>query len=174
MKTVKVVARILYIISLFAALFYIFTAVYAAFVMVLHNLSGTALFNELESGQFTIDYPFTDTPFLIGSNTSLYLVMLVVIFGGYGLFAVLLGRVLSVFKQDKLFTPTAVRRLQYFYLANFLIPPAILLVNLFFTRDVQDLVIISILHAIIAVFAWFMAAIFKQGLMLQEEQDHTL
>jgi hypothetical protein len=174
MKTAKVVAGVLYIISLFAALFYILTALYAALVILLHHWRGTSLFNEIENNQFTIDYPFTDVPFLIGSNTPLFLWMLVVIFAGYGVFAILIGRVFSIFRHDKLFTLSAVRRLQYFYLANFLVPPAVLLVNLFFTSDVQDLVIISILHAIIGVFAWLMAAIFKQGLTLQEEQDHTL
>jgi hypothetical protein len=174
MKTARVVAGVLYVISLFAALFYILTALYAAFVIVIHGWRGTSLFNEIEDNQFTIDYPFTDVPFLIGSNTPLFLWMLVVIFAGYGVFAVLIGRVFTIFRQDKLFTASAVRRLRYFYLANFIVPPAVLAVNLFFTKDVQDLVIISILHAVIGVFAWLMAAIFKQGLALQEEQDHTL
>lgn len=173
MKNVKLIAGILHFLSKVIALLYLCTAVYALLVILISRFRETSLFAASEGG-FTIMYPFTQTPFLLGDNTSLFLVMMIVIFSGYGVFAWMLGEVFRLFTLDKLFTRTAVKTLTAFYLLNLLVPGTVLLVNLFFTRDVKDLVAITVLHAVIGIFAWFMANIFKQGLALQDEQDHTL
>jgi hypothetical protein len=44
---------------------------------------------------------------------------------------------------------------------------------LVFRAELFDMIRIGVLHLVIGVFAFFMAAIFKQGLLLQEEQDLT-
>jgi hypothetical protein len=56
-------------------------------------------------------------------------------------------------------------------MVNVIVPVVIMLLLLIFKQEVEDIVRITFLHLIIGVFAFFMAAIFKQGLVLQEEQD---
>ena len=174
MKSIKVVASILQGLSIAAVLFYGFTAVYAAFVILFARNPELGMFELVKENGFIINFPFTDKPFLLGDNTPHYLVMLVVTFAGYGIFAYLLKRVFGIFTKDKLFTEKAVTRLKQFYLFNLIVPGSILLINLFFTKDIDDGLTVTVLHGIIGVFAWFLAVIFRQGLELQEEQDLTL
>jgi hypothetical protein len=174
MKSIKVVAGILRGLSIAAVLFYGFTALYAAFVIIFARNPELGLFQKEKEDGFVINFPFTHKPFLLGDNNPHFLVMLVVTFAGYGIFAYLIKRVCEIFRQDKLFTEKAVLRLKQFYLFNLIVPGSILLINLFFTRDVSDGLAVTVLHGIIGVFAWFLAVIFRQGLALQEEQDLTL
>ena len=51
--------------------------------------------------------------------------------------------------------------------------PAFLVLLAFFGHEIIDILRITLLHLVIGVFAYFMAAIFKQGVHLQEEQDLT-
>jgi hypothetical protein len=174
MKLLKNVAGLLRVLSIAAAVFYLFTTVYAAIVIFFARNPALGMFKEIDRDAFRIYFPFTDVPFLTGDNTPHFFFILLVTFAGYGLFAFLLARVFSIFKQDKLFTADAIGRLRTFYTANLVIPAAVLICELFFTRDVKDLLVIMVLHAIIGIFAWFLSVIFKQGLSLQEEQDLTL
>jgi hypothetical protein len=83
----------------------------------------------------------------------------------------LLSGVFHAFKQDRLFTKNGLLQLSRFYMVNVIVPVVIMLLLLIFKQEVEDIVRITFLHLIIGVFAFFMAAIFKQGLVLQEEQD---
>lgn len=174
MKSVKIVAGILKLISYIMSAFYLLTSVYGAIVIIFLRNPELGFFTVIGDGSFKINYPFSNMPFLVGDNTARYLLMLVVTFLGYGIFALLLGKVFWVFTRAKLFTSAALRWLKVFYLYNFIAPLSVLILNLFFTDDIRDYVIISILHAIIGVFAWFFSVMFKQALFLQEEQDLTL
>ena len=89
------------------------------------------------------------------------------------MFLWLLSGVFHAFKQVKLFTAKGVVQLSRFYITNLLVPFLFLLLFLLFRNEMSDLLRIILLHVIIGVFAYFMAAIFKQGLLLQEEQDLT-
>lgn len=174
MKLLKNVAAILHVLSMAAAVFYFVTTIYALIVILFARNPELGMFKEIGNDTFRINYPFTDVPFLTGDNTPHFFFILLITFAGYGLFAFLLARVFSIFKQDKLFTADAIGRLRTFYTANLVIPAAVLICELFFTRDVRDLLVITVLHAIIGIFAWFLSVIFRQGLFLQEEQDLTL
>jgi hypothetical protein len=57
---------------------------------------------------------------------------------------------------------------------NLVVPSLFLIILAIIGHDLRDAIIIVFLHVMIGVFAFFMAAIFKQGLLLQEEQDLTL
>jgi hypothetical protein len=92
----------------------------------------------------------------------------------YGLFFWLLSDIFKTFRQPKLFTPSGVNRLKRFYVGNLTIPILMLLVLAVSGDEVANLVSVTFLHMILGVFAFFMAAIFQQGLLLQEEQDLTL
>jgi hypothetical protein len=93
---------------------------------------------------------------------------------GYGVFAWLISDVFKVYLQPVLFTAKAVRKLKVFYLFNFFAPVLFLIGAVLFAEEIKDIVIISILHFIIGIFVFFMAAIFQQGVSLQTEQDLTI
>jgi hypothetical protein len=174
MKKVKIITGTLHIICKAIGGLYILTALYAGIVILIGKFGKTSLFEVPEPGGFIINFPFTRQPFLLGDNTPHYLIMMIVLIAGYGMFAWLLGNVFNVFTRAKLFTPANVRTLTIFYLLNFIVPLTILLIDLMLGKDVRDLIIIVILHATLATFAWLIANIINQGVPLQDEQDYTL
>lgn len=174
MKSVRIVANILYYLTRVAAVLYLATAVYSLLVVVLAASGASAPIN-IENGTFQIYYPFTKTPFLLGDYNNQYLTMMLVVISFYGVFLWLLSNVFNTFRQPKLFTSRSVLRLSRFYITNLTVPIICLIAALLFYHEaVNDVLIITLLHIIIGIFAFFMAAIFRQGLVLQEEQDLTL
>lgn len=125
-------------------------------------------------GRFEIYYPFTQVPFLLGDYSAGYLIPVLLTTCFYGLFFYLLGGVFDAFRQKKLFVPKGVRRLSRFCVSNLVLPLLILLVSLACRMGEADMLVIAVLHAVLGVFAYFMTAIFREGLGLQEEQDLTL
>jgi tryptophan-rich sensory protein len=109
----------------------------------------------------------------LGDYTGSYLFTYLFTVAFYGLFLWLLSGVFHAFKQKKLFTEKGAVQLSRFYITNLLMPFLFLVLFLFFRNDMSDIIRIMFLHLVIGVFAYFMAAIFKQGLLLQEEQDLT-
>lgn len=123
--------------------------------------------------EFTLFYPFTKKAFLLGDYTVSFLFTYLFIIAFYGFFLWLLSDVFRSFRQEKLFTQKGVLRLSRFYITNLLVPVLFLILVIFFQSEMSDLVRIMFLHLVIGVFAYFMATIFKQGWILQEEQDLT-
>jgi hypothetical protein len=174
MKTVRLIATILFYLSRLGAVAVLATAVYASVILLLHYTTGANnLPIKIEEGHFTIYYPFTHQAFLLGDYTSVYLFSNLVIVVFYGVFLWLLSGVFHAFKQKKLFTPKGVAQLSRFYITNLIVPFLFFLLFLIFKNEMSDLIRIIFLHLVIGVFAFFMAALFKQGLVLQEEQDLT-
>ncbi|GAB3515760.1 hypothetical protein [Emticicia fontis] len=168
MNKVKIVSKILFYITRILAFFYLGTAAYSTFCL----LTGWGLGFRENKKYFHVMYPFTDTPFLNGDYNMPYIIFeFLLVLGLYGLFFLLASNIFKVFFQPKLFTEFGIRQLRYFYLANLLLPTlAVLFASIF--AEVDDMaVILIILHFILGVFAYFFAAIFKQGLQLQKEQD---
>ncbi|MDQ8014365.1 MAG: DUF2975 domain-containing protein, partial [Flavobacterium nitrogenifigens] len=89
----------------------------------------------------------------------------------YGLFFLLSSNVFKVFFQPKLFTQTGVLHLKRFYLSNLFIPSIVIFFAFFFVPLDNEVALFIILHGMLGAFAYFLAAIFKQGLNLQNEQD---
>ena len=175
MHTSRTIARILYYLSRAGA--WLFTLVLGYIVVVL-TLSTTGLVGSLpieitKAGTFTIFYPFTRTAFLLGDYTTDYIVSSLTLLGFYTIFLWFLGDVFHAFKQHKLFTAKGVVQLSRFYITNLSLPVLFLLLVALFGQALSDMLRISFLHIVIGVFAYFMAAIFRQGLVLQEEQDLT-
>jgi hypothetical protein len=174
MKTVRPIATVLYYLSRTLAVLVLAICAYAAVVLLLfHYGSGQNLPMETSGDHFTIFFPFTRSPFLLGNYTLSYLVTNLLTFAFYGLFLWLLGGVFYAFRQQKLFTPKGVVRLSRFYMINLVVPVLFLLVLIFSKEETSDFIRIMMLHLVIGVFAFFMAAIFRQGLELQNEQDLT-
>ena len=65
MKSVRIVANILFYLTRVAAVLYLITAVYSLLVIVLHAAGANAPM-VAEEGRFEIYYPFTTAPFLLG------------------------------------------------------------------------------------------------------------
>ena len=168
MDNVKIVSRILFYISRFFAAVYFASFLHSAIALA----TGWSL-NLREDGKyFQVYFPFTETPFLNGDHNSAYIVwefltpLLL-----YGLFFLLLGNVFRVFFQPKLFTQKSIKHLKRFYLGNFIVPGLLVLIMSFIVDPEIDAIAVIVLHGIIGVFAYFLAAIFKKGLNLQREQD---
>lgn len=175
MKKVRLTASILFYISRLLSLLYLTTAAYASMVILLaiNGIPEWLPMRSLDNGSFQIFYPFTHTPFLLGENNTGFKLIMLLITWGYGLFFWLLSGVFNAFRQPKIFVQKGVDRLTGFYMANLIIPVSILIIFAIAGIAVNDILMITALHLVIAVFAFFMAAIFKQGLLLQEEQDLT-
>jgi hypothetical protein len=176
MKSVQIVANVLHYFTKMASLLFLTTAIYAFIILFLSlytQIGGLPI--EIKSnGSFVILFPFTETPFLLGDYTVSYFLVSTSTIALYGLFLWLLSCVFKAFRQQKLFIPKSVSRLERFYLFNLSVPTVFLLFLAFSGQEIRDAIIIVFLHLMIGVFAFFMAAIFKQGLLLQEEQDLTL
>jgi hypothetical protein len=175
MHTSRSIARILYYLSRMGAWLFTLVLLYTVTVLV---LSTTGLVHTLpieitKAGSFTIFYPFTRTAFLLGEYTTDFIVSRFTLIAFYTLFIWLLGDVFHAFRQQKLFTPRGVSQLTRFYITNLALPVLFLLLVGLFGEQLSDMLRIGFLHIVIGVFAYFMASIFKQGLVLQEEQDLT-
>lgn len=176
MKTVRLVATAFHICTRIAAIVFWIVGLYAFVVLFgsLHLGMSNLPIEIRTDGSFAIFYPFTSNPFLLGDYTNSYFLISTSTILLYGTFLWLLSYVFKAFKQTKLFIPKSVSRLEKFYLFNISVPILFLFFLAFFGHELRDAVIIAFLHIMIGVFAFFMAAIFKQGLLLQEEQDLTL
>ncbi len=168
MNKVKIISKILFYITRVLAFFYLFTAAYSLFSLV----TGVFLGFRENKKYFSVMYPFTEKPFLIGDYNVSYIIFdFLLVLGLYGLFFLLASNIFKVFFQPKLFTEFGIRQLRFFYWANLLLPG----ITIFFASifaEVEDMaVILVILHFILGIFAYFFAAIFRQGLQLQKEQD---
>lgn len=169
MTTVKPIAKILLQLSRLLALLYFATFVYA--LISLANKSSWVLLHD-QNRQFIIYLPFTHIPFLLGFNNPVYIWLeFLPMFILYAFFFLLLSYVFEVFAQERLFTHKGYNYLRVFYWANFTVPVMMLFLTEVFSEASFDAWGIVGLHLLLGVFIFFMAAIFKQGLKLQDEQD---
>ena len=168
MKLVRVIASFLFVIVKIVAVFYLITAIYA---LVNCAFKGP-FFEKMEQNRFAINFPFTKQHFLLGSEyTVAYVAEMVLGLSLYGLFFWVLSNVFKTFKQERLFTKEGLKNLKCFYQFNLLLYPiAIIIWSLFSIEDFPFFAMI-VAHAIMGIFIFFMAAIFQQGVNLQNEQD---
>jgi hypothetical protein len=174
MRTVRFIANILFYLSRIAALIFLATSIYAvAVIIVAGNPPSPGMPISVHQNGFELYYPFTRTTFLIGEYSTGFIATNFLIMAFYGIFLWLLSNVFLAFRQSKLFTKKSVVRLSVFYIINLLTPLLFGSLVILFRSAAGDLSKIVFLHLVIGVFAFFMAAIFKQGVVLQEEQDLT-
>jgi hypothetical protein len=167
MKTVRVVSRVLFIVTRVVSLGYL-----ASFLLSALAFSIGWSLNIIEQGsRFEICYPFTHVPYLLGEYNGGYILMFLLLLGLYTLFFFLVGNVFSVFTQTKLFTEQAIKQLKWFYSTNLILPlTAAFIISPFYKIDSPVEILIA-LHALLGIFTYFIAAIFEQGVNLQKEQD---
>ncbi len=168
MNNVKLISRILFYLTRFLGIFYFSTAAYSMISLT----TGWSLHFREDKKYFQVRFPFSETAFLNGDYNLIYIVFEFLLpLALYGLFFYWLSNVFRVFFQPKLFTASSIKHLKRFYLGNFLIPGVMVILVGLLTQMDKEAVIVVVLHAIIGVFAYYLAAIFKQGLNLQNEQD---
>jgi len=169
MNTVKPIAKLLLYISRLLAGIYFLTFVYALVTLVFKSDS-----LRVSAGlkQFEILFPLTHTPFLLGFYNGQYIWLeFLPIFILYALFFLLLSYVFFTFTQPKLFTHKGYNYLRIFYLANFTVPALMLVLTELLSEASFDAWAITGFHILLGIFIFFMAAIFEQGLKIQNEQD---
>ena len=88
-----------------------------------------------------------------------------------GLFFGLLSNVFKLFFQPKLFTQNGVTHLKRFYVANMILPTIALVLASVYTEVEELAIFFVVIHFFLGIFAFFLAAIFQQGVNLQNEQD---
>jgi hypothetical protein len=176
MNTVRSIAQVLYYLALIFGILYCFTAIYASLVLLFSGNGQPSWLPYIEkpNGSFQINYPFGSRPFLLGDNSRFFKTVLLLVTWGYAIFLILLSGVFDAFRKNKLFIPQSVRQLTRFYKLNLFIPVVILIFFILASWDTSEIIFITFLHAVVGIFAYFMSSIFKQGLLLQEEQDLTL
>ncbi|MCD2424917.1 DUF2975 domain-containing protein [Niabella pedocola] len=169
MQKVRVIATALLYLSRLLAVPYLATALYIIVCFLFSN----QMVHPLDGGQrFALHYPFTSTNFLIGDEYRfIYIFEMIAFIGLYGVFFWMLGNIFKTFREQKLFTRKGVQRLKVFYLLNFLAPLPFLIRHLADHYEVSTIVILTVLHWVLGIFAYFMAVIFSRGLQLQNEQD---
>lgn len=166
MKGVKSIAGVLFYLSRICVLGYAILAVFSSISLL------TGWFLKFKGDYFNIQIPFTEKTFLIGERNLPYIIFdFLMVFVLYSIFFWLLSNVFKTFIQPKLFNKKSINRLRYFYLSNLFIPSLATLLACLFSNIDSTVIMLIILHFVLGIFAYFMAAIFKQGVNLQNEQD---
>lgn len=168
MKLVRVIASFLFVIVRITAVFYLITAIYA----LINCVFAGPFFEIMEKNRFAINFPFSSRHFLLGSEyTVAYVAEMVLGLLLYGLFFWVLGSVFKTFKQERLFTNAGLKNLKQFYRFNLVLYPVVIVIWSLFSIEDFPFFAMIVAHAIMGVFIFFMAAIFQQGVNLQNEQD---
>ncbi|WKL47739.1 DUF2975 domain-containing protein [Flavobacterium pectinovorum] len=168
MKTTHIVSRILFYFARFLAIVYFILALYSVFTLA----TGVFLTFEENGKYFQVCYPFTTHPLMLGDYNLPYILFdFLAPLSLYGIFFLLSSNVFKLFYQPKLFTTNGILHLRRFYLSNLLIPGIVIFIASFFVPLDNEVSLFIVLHGMLGVFAYFLAAIFKQGLNLQNEQD---
>lgn len=169
MQNVKTVSKILFYVTRFLAILYFSISAHSTIALI----TKWSLIIKDSGKYFAICYPFTEKPFLLGDNNFEYIIFNFLLpLSLYGLFFLLVSNVFKVFYQPKLFTHNGVKHLKRFYLANLILPSLTVLLASIFTNNVEDPAeFLIMIHFILGIFSYFLAAIFTQGLSLQNEQD---
>ncbi len=161
-------AKIITLLSRILAIAYFIMAIYSVLC-----LATKCCVTPYGDGQYLhINYPFSQKPFLNVDNNANYIVfsfLLPIIL--YALFFWLTGNLFAVFSKTKLFTHYNLSELKKFYLFNWFIPFPAIIISSFFVEIINMIWLLAAIHGIFGIFTWMVAAIFKQGLRLQNEQD---
>jgi len=168
MKLVRYISTVAFYLTRLIAAGYILTALYIILCVAfnLHTLQ------HLPDNRFAICYPFTSEHFLLGAEyTAGYIVEMVLLIFLYGVFFALLSNVFKSFRPQKIFTIQGIRHLQWFYLINLLLFPLVFIIFGIYSIEDYPYVAMITAHCIMGIFALFIAAIFEQGVNLQNDQD---
>ncbi len=186
MQFIRPIAAILFYLTRVLAFLYLLLSTYTLLVLVLKSGFSEAAWLPIEiyelvgsekvQSRFELLIPFTENPIILGRYTLWGMMEIIGTLGLYALFFYLLSLIFDSFRTERLFTAQAIKNLMNFAKANFIFPPLFLLFLNFHPEYKVDVgeVLITGLHLLLATFALFQAAIFKEGFSLQQEQDLTI
>lgn len=126
-----------------------------------------------QEGVFNLQIPLSNSV-IKGKYTMMTLLAIMGTFTFYSAFLYLLSLLFRVFTVEPLFTPQAIKYLSYFTIINIILPVGYFLVMLVVQQASMEDIAIVTLHLTLGLFAAFISAIFKQGVVLQEEQNLTI
>lgn len=167
MKRTKIVAKALYMVCRGFAIGYSIATLYAACCIITGIWTGLAEENHLH-----IFYPFTTKVFLIAENNTSYILfsfLLPLVL--YSIFFWLVSNLFRVFLKPTLFTPQNVVHLKRFYMFNLIVPALATAIGSFFVPIENFIFALVMVHFFLGIFTYFLAAIFNQGIGLQNEQN---
>jgi len=167
MKTVRSISGVLVILTRTASLGYFLSFVLSCLAFS----TGWSLKITNDATRFEVLYPFTNSPYLLGEYNRGYIIAFLVLLGLYSLFFFLISNVFKAFTKSRIFTVYGIRQLKWFYGTNIILPAVTALILSGFYPIDSIVEILVIIHALLGVFTYFMAAIFEQGVKLQNEQD---
>ncbi len=168
MNSVKIISKILYYITRIVAWIYFIIFSHSTFALA----TGVGLNIDMVKKRFGIILPFTEKNYLLGIYQWYYIIFgfLLVMFL-YGLFFWLLSNFFKGFLQKRLFTEANINNLKWFYWGNLLVPTIVFLIFVTYENVESEAFALIILHAVVGILAFYIAAIFQHGLSLQKEQD---
>ncbi len=169
MQTIRIISRVAFYCSLLLAVGYLAISLYSIIAYLFPET-----FMTVTGDRFVVNYPFSKKAFLLGDNHIGYKFNMTFIIFLYGLFFLLLSNIFRVFKKKTLFTKEGVKVLGVFAICNLTLPIIAFTLYSVILGDVDSEFVLVILHAILAIFALFLRAIFKEGLKLQTAQDLTI
>jgi hypothetical protein len=168
MNNVKTISKTLFYLTRMLAYLYIAMPTYSLIVLI----SGWNLLLFESDTKFKICFPFTQKPCLLGMYEWSYITFgFLIPLALYGLFFWLLSNFFKAFAAKKLFTAVNYSYLRWFYLANIFLPIITLIISSVFMDIENEVEMLVALHTLLGIFAYFIAAIFQQGISLQNEQD---
>ncbi len=168
MRYTKLISRILYVAAMAISLFYFAIILYSSIC-----LSTGWCTEPYGDGQYLhILFPFSKRPFLNVDNNTAYIVFSFLLpLALYGLFFLLSANVFRIFFQQRLFTQPHVKQLMIFCGTNLAVPVIAAVVAGMFVEVENGIWMLVAVHVVLGLFAYFLAAIFRQGLELQNEKD---
>ena len=130
----------------------------------------------LVDNQFQISIPFFPETFVKGFYESNIILTITLTMIYLIIFFTMLSNILKTFKAEKLFTTSAIKQLNYFALLNLLMGPLLYLVIHFFImkKNSFENIYNLFLSFILGFFVLFLAALFKKGFIVQNENDLTI
>ncbi len=169
MKQVRILSKVLYWFSIILLALYGSTFLHAFIALTFK----TSSLNIIDNGtRFEIYYPFAKVSFLIGYFEKGYIIFgFLLVLAFYALFFYLLARFFKAFTADKLFTLENYKAVKWFSYANLILPLVGAFLSSFYFPLESEIYILVGLHVLLGIFAYFLAAIFMQGLQLQKDQD---
>jgi hypothetical protein len=169
MNKVRLISRILYIICKVLLVGYGLTFLHALIALVFK----TSSLNIIEDGKrFEIYFPFGKVSFLIGYFEKGYIIFgFLMVLGLYAIFFYLLGNFFKAFASEKLFTIQNLKYVNWFSYSNLILPILALILASLVMPIEDEISALAMMHILLGVFAYFLAALFQQGLKIQNDQD---
>jgi len=168
MKLVRLISAVAFYLTRILSAGYLLTALH----LLLSAVFKLPSFKLLPANRFVIYYPLSNKPFLLGSAfTRSYVAEMFLLILFYSIFFWLLSNIFKTFRQTRLFTVKGVLHLKQFYITNLLICPMLFLILSMYSTEDYPYGVMGTAHGIMGIFALFIAAIFQQGVNLQNDQD---